>query len=91
MGYLLDLVRNQPSAASNLTEVATTTKEPTVSHRHWWIHFTNREPQEIIFSPAQAHSGVLALYPGAMIFLTVIACNLFGDALQQRFDRRAAV
>jgi ABC-type dipeptide/oligopeptide/nickel transport system permease subunit len=26
-----------------------------------------------------------------MIFLTVIACNLFGDALQQRFDRRAAV
>ncbi len=34
---------------------------------------------------------LLAIYPGAMIFLTVIACNLFGDALQQRFDRRAAV
>jgi peptide/nickel transport system permease protein len=34
---------------------------------------------------------LLAVYPGAMIFLTVIACNLFGDALQQRFDRRAAV
>jgi peptide/nickel transport system permease protein len=34
---------------------------------------------------------LLANYPGAMIFLTVIACNLFGDALQQRYDRRAAV
>jgi len=34
---------------------------------------------------------LLAVYPGAMIFLTVIACNLFGDALQQRFDRRATV
>ncbi len=34
---------------------------------------------------------LLAIYPGAMIFLTVIACNLFGDALQQRFDRRAVV
>jgi peptide/nickel transport system permease protein len=26
----------------------------------------------------------LAIYPGLMIFLTVIACNLSGDALQQR-------
>jgi peptide/nickel transport system permease protein len=42
--------------------------------------------QELITS-----APLLALYPGAMIFLTVIACNLFGDALQQRFDRRAAV
>lgn len=33
---------------------------------------------------------LLAIYPGAMIFLTVIASNLLGDALQQRFDRRAA-
>ncbi len=31
---------------------------------------------------------LLAVYPGLMIFLTVIACNLLGDALQQRFDRR---
>src|SRR5271155_282792 len=31
---------------------------------------------------------LLAVYPGLMIFLTVIACNLFGDAVQQRFDRR---
>lgn len=29
---------------------------------------------------------LLAIYPGAMIFLTVIACNLLGDALLQRFD-----
>ena len=34
---------------------------------------------------------LLALYPGVMIFLTVIACNLLGDALQQRIDRRAAL
>ncbi|MGE5270472.1 MAG: ABC transporter permease [Thiohalocapsa sp.] len=29
---------------------------------------------------------LLAVYPGAMIFLTVLACNLLGDALQQRLD-----
>jgi peptide/nickel transport system permease protein len=33
-------------------------------------------------------SPLLAVYPGAMIFLTVIACNLLGDALLQRFDPR---
>jgi peptide/nickel transport system permease protein len=30
----------------------------------------------------------LAIYPGAMIFLTVIACNLLGDGLQRRLDRQ---
>jgi len=29
---------------------------------------------------------LLAIYPGLMIFLTVIACNLLGDALQRRYD-----
>ncbi len=33
-------------------------------------------------------SPLLAIYPGAMIFLTVIACNLLGDALLRRFDPR---
>jgi peptide/nickel transport system permease protein len=33
-------------------------------------------------------SPMLAIYPGAMIFLTVIVCNLLGDALLQRFDPR---
>ncbi|HWD58151.1 MAG TPA: ABC transporter permease [Stellaceae bacterium] len=33
-------------------------------------------------------SPMLAIYPGAMIFLTVIACNLLGDALLRRFDPR---
>ena len=33
-------------------------------------------------------SPLLAIYPGTMIFLTVIACNLLGDALLQRFDPR---
>jgi peptide/nickel transport system permease protein len=37
--------------------------------------------QELISS-----APMLAVYPGAMIFLTVIACNLLGDALQRRFD-----
>ena len=39
--------------------------------------------QELITS-----SPMLAIYPGAMIFLTVIACNLLGDALLTRFDPR---
>jgi peptide/nickel transport system permease protein len=30
----------------------------------------------------------LALYPGLLIFVTVIACNLFGDGLQDRIDPR---
>lgn len=34
-----------------------------------------------------ATAPMLAIYPGLMIFLTVIACNLLGDALQRRFDR----
>ena len=37
-----------------------------------------------------AGAPLLAIYPGSMIFLTVIACNLLGDALQQRLDRRRA-
>jgi len=32
---------------------------------------------------------LLALYPGMLIFLTVIACNLLGDALLARYDPRA--
>jgi len=35
-------------------------------------------------------SPMLAIYPGAMIFVTVIACNLLGDALLARFDPRDA-
>lgn len=33
---------------------------------------------------------LLAIYPGAMIFLTVISCNLLGDALHKRLDPRLA-
>lgn len=35
-----------------------------------------------------ATAPLLAVYPGLMIFLTVIACNLFGDALQQQWNPR---
>jgi peptide/nickel transport system permease protein len=31
----------------------------------------------------------LALYPGLLIFVTVIACNLLGDGLQDALDPRA--
>ncbi|HEV2265205.1 MAG TPA: ABC transporter permease [Stellaceae bacterium] len=31
---------------------------------------------------------MLAVYPGALIFLTVMACNLLGDGLQQALDPR---
>jgi peptide/nickel transport system permease protein len=37
---------------------------------------------------AIASAPLLAVYPGAMIFLTVIACNLLGDALLRHFDPR---
>lgn len=39
--------------------------------------------QDLIESAPQ-----LAIYPGAMIFLTVVACNLLGDGLQRRLERR---
>ena len=39
--------------------------------------------QELITS-----APALAIYPGLTIFFTVIACNLLGDRLQQRFERR---
>jgi peptide/nickel transport system permease protein len=37
-----------------------------------------------------ATAPMLAIYPGFLIFLTVVACNLLGDALQQRLDPTAA-
>ncbi|HWB49896.1 MAG TPA: ABC transporter permease [Stellaceae bacterium] len=49
----------------------------------WGSMLSNAE--ELITS-----SPTLAIYPGAMIFITVIACNLLGDALLQRFDPREA-
>jgi peptide/nickel transport system permease protein len=33
---------------------------------------------------------LLAIYPGLMIFLTVVACNLLGDALQRTLDPMTA-
>ena len=49
----------------------------------WGSMLSNAE--ELITS-----SPFIAIYPGAMIFLTVIACNLLGDGLLQRFDPRDA-
>jgi peptide/nickel transport system permease protein len=47
----------------------------------WGSMLTNA--QELI-----ASAPLLAIYPGAMIFLTVISCNLLGDALHKRLDPR---
>jgi peptide/nickel transport system permease protein len=47
----------------------------------WGSMLTNA--QELITS-----APLLAIYPGLMIFVTVIACNLLGDALQERLDPR---
>jgi peptide/nickel transport system permease protein len=50
----------------------------------WGSMLTNA--QELI-----ASAPLLAIYPGAMIFLTVISCNLLGDALHKRLEPRLAV
>ena len=34
-------------------------------HRHWWIHFPDREPVEVIFEPGLKHKTVLLVYPKA--------------------------
>lgn len=49
----------------------------------WGTMLTNA--QELLTS-----APLLAIYPGAMIFLTVISCNLLGDALHKRLDPRLA-
>jgi peptide/nickel transport system permease protein len=49
----------------------------------WGSMLTNA--QELI-----ASAPLLAIYPGAMIFLTVISCNLLGDALHNKLDPRLA-
>lgn len=49
----------------------------------WGSMLTNA--QELI-----ATAPMLAILPGAMIFSTVISCNLLGDALHRRLNRRLA-
>jgi len=34
------------------------------------------------------HSGWLVIFPGVMIFATVLAANLFGNAVRDAFDPR---
>lgn len=48
----------------------------------WGNMLTNA--QELIWS-----TPLLALYPGLLIFITVIACNTVGDGLQEALDPRA--
>ena len=47
-----------------------------------WGTMLSNAQQMILSAP------LLAIYPGFMIFLTVIACNLLGDAAQRRLERR---
>jgi peptide/nickel transport system permease protein len=50
-----------------------------------WGTMLSNAQQMITSSP------LLAIYPGLMIFMTVIGCNLLGDALQRRFEPRVSV
>ena len=35
-------------------------------HRHWWIHFPDREPLEVIFAPGIKRKTVMLVYPKAV-------------------------
>ena len=35
-------------------------------HRHWWIHFPDREPVEVIFAPGIKRKTVMLVYPKAV-------------------------
>lgn len=48
-----------------------------------WGNMLSNAQELVTVAPA------LAIYPGLMIFLTVIIVNLFGDGLQHAFDPRA--
>jgi peptide/nickel transport system permease protein len=49
-----------------------------------WGNMLTGAQETIGFAPQ------LALYPGLLIFVTVIACNFLGDGLQDALDPRAA-
>ena len=49
-----------------------------------WGNMLTNAQEMIATAPA------LALWPGALIFVTVMACNLLGDGLQEALDPRAA-
>ncbi len=49
-----------------------------------WGNLLNNAQELVTTAPA------LAIYPGVLIFLTVIAVNFIGDALQQALDPRSA-
>ncbi len=48
-----------------------------------WGNMLNNAQELVTTAPA------LAIYPGVLIFLTVIAVNFLGDALQHAFDPRS--
>jgi len=54
MGHLLDLAN------------AALAKWEEERHRHWWIHFPDREPIEVIFAPGIKHKTVMLVYPKAI-------------------------
>ena len=54
MGHLLNLAQAAIDA------------EEQERHRHWWIHFPDREAIEVIFAPGIKHKTVLLVYPKAI-------------------------
>lgn len=71
---VLQELQEDPSCTSCGTQQGTLEKywaseqstRPPDAHRHWWIHFADREPLEVIFTPEPTHAKVLALYPAAV-------------------------
>ena len=48
-----------------------------------WGNMLTGAQETVAFAPQ------LAIYPGLLIFITVIACNFLGDGLQDALDPRA--
>ena len=65
---------HQAKLQSTVTSVATVAvaipredqTEPALASFRWLIHFTDRDPVEVTFSPMVNHAGALACYPDAV-------------------------
>ena len=59
-------------------------------HYRWLIHFSDRNPLEVAFSPAATHAEVLDTYPSALAAEPIEPCRRQPDALLGG-DQKAAV
>lgn len=63
---LLDLANAALAQFEGKTTAPTPAPDPGDPHRHWSIHFPDREPVEVIFVPGIKHKTVLLVYPKAV-------------------------